>query len=181
MNIHGALCLPCGSLSPVTALAAAVHKSVGLNFTWFGDSILKQMSVPLCYLLSQPPQQHHCSRKQRQHSLSASLARPKPPESVPTAPAPTQAQPLAFGSYTDTKCCDDDVQTIPQCLQLFVPVQTCFCSGRGGLLLPKISQTTTTGILQTFTACDELQLLGIQKSQHCSTAGKGNNPPEPLL
>lgn len=51
-------------LSPVTALAAAAHKSVGLNFTWFGDLILKQMSVPLCYLLSQPPQQHPCSRKQ---------------------------------------------------------------------------------------------------------------------
>lgn len=63
-DIHSALCLPCGNVSPMTALAAAAHKSVGLNFTWSGELILKQMSVPLGYLLSQPPQQHHCSRKQ---------------------------------------------------------------------------------------------------------------------
>lgn len=149
-----------------------------LHLVWGLDTETDEHAFVL--LLSQPPQQHHCSRKQRQHSLSASPAQPKPPQSVRTAPAPIQAQPLAFGSYTDTKC-SDDVQTIPQCLQLFVPVQTCFCSGRGGLLLPKTSQTTTTGILQTFTACDKLQLLGIQKPQHCSTADKGNNPQEPLL
>lgn len=110
------------------------------------------------------------------HSLSAPPAQPKPPESVPTASAPVQAQPLAFGSYTDTKCSDDDVQTIPQCLQLFAPVQTCFCAGRGGLLLPNTSQTTTSGILQTFSACDKLQLLGIQKPQTAALQARGITP-----
>lgn len=64
-------------------------------------------------------------------ALSAPPAQPKSPESLPTASALIQAQPLAFGSYADTRCSedDDDVQTIPQCLQLFAPAQTCFCSG----------------------------------------------------
>lgn len=47
--------------------------------------------------------------------------------------------------------------------------------------MPNAPQTTTAGILQTFTACDKLHLLGIQKPQHCTTAGKRNNPQEPFL
>ena len=53
-----------GNLSAITALATAVHKSVRLNYTWFGDLILNQVNIHLCCLLSQPPQNHYCSGKQ---------------------------------------------------------------------------------------------------------------------
>ena len=49
-------------------------------------------------------------------SRSVSSAQPKPPES--TAPTPIQAEPLAYGSYTDTKHSVNYVQAIPRCLQL---------------------------------------------------------------
>lgn len=40
------------------APATAVHRLIGLNYAWFGNLILNQRNIRLCYLPSQPPQHH---------------------------------------------------------------------------------------------------------------------------
>lgn len=95
------------------------------------------------------------------------LLGPSPPESLPAAPTLIQAEPLAFGSCTDTKCSVNYVQAIPlECrictsLQIFLVAELSLIWAGGGLHLPSTSHATKTGVLQTSFACVQLQLLGI--------------------
>jgi len=116
-----------GNPSAVTALAAAVHISVGLNYAWFGDLTLNLVNIRSCYLLSQPPQHHFCSRKRPTAAGLSPLLSPSP-LSLQHLPqfrlsrlhmAATQIQ-----SILSTMC----KQFLGACSSPFLG-QTCLCSG----------------------------------------------------